>query len=166
MKHLLLLPFLAVALHAHATFHQPAGWALGTEFPSPPKTSEKRTKAPQGDVVELRAMHEVKGEVFAVERVLYPIPIPTDRFEAAYEGGKRGMLRASPGVLKSEEKITIAGHEGRRYLVERQDGARLTEHRVVIVGNEVYQFIYERFAKDAASPAAEAFFSKIAEKKR
>jgi hypothetical protein len=35
---------------------------------------------------------------------------------------------------------------------------------VVIVGSEAYQFIYERFTKDRASAASEAFFSKIAEK--
>ncbi|HEY8994794.1 MAG TPA: hypothetical protein VIM71_09045 [Lacunisphaera sp.] len=165
MKRLFLLPFLVVALHAQPAFYQPDGWALGTEFPGTPKASEKRGKMPQGELVELRAYFEKGGEVYAVERVLYPIPLPPEKHDVGYEGGKRGMLRANPGVIKSEEKISICGYEGRRYLVERKNGARLTDHRVVIVGNEVYQFAYERFTKDEASPASEAFFSKIAEKK-
>jgi hypothetical protein len=166
MRCLLLLPLLVVALHAQPALYQPAGWTLGTEFPSAPKTSEKRGKVPQGEVVELRAHFEKNGEVYAVERVLYPIPLPLERRDAAYEGGKRGMLRANPGVIRSEEKILICGYEGRRYLVERKRGTRLTDHRVVIVGNELYQFIYERFTKNEASPNADIFFSKIIERKK
>jgi hypothetical protein len=165
MKKVLLLPLIAIALHAEPIFFRPDGWTLGTEFPEPPTVSERTTTTPKGDVVELRAMHEKDGEVFSIERVLYPIPIPAEKRDAGYEGGKRGMLRASPGVLKSEEKIVVCGHEGRRYLVERKDGTRLTEHYVIIVGNEVYQFIHECFAKDSDSPEAKAFFSKIDEKK-
>lgn len=164
MKRLLLLPMIVVALHAEPAFYHPEGWTLGTEFPSKPKASEKRTKVPQGEVIELRAYFEKDGEVYAVERVLYPVLLPPERRDAGYEGGKRGMLRMNPGVIRAEERVSICGHEGRRYLVERKNGTRLTDHRVVIVGNEVYQFIYERFTKDIASPASEAFFSQITEK--
>lgn len=162
MKTFLLFSFLAIALHAEPTFHRPAGWALGTEFPGKPTISSDKTKTPKGDVVELRAHFEQHGEVYGIERVIYPIPIPADKRDAGYDGGKRGMLQKRPGTIIAEDKILICGHEGRRYLVEYNDGARLMDHRVVIVGNEVYQFMYERFKNKGDSAAAETFFSKIA----
>lgn len=164
-KLLLLIPLLALSLRADPVFFQPKGWALGTDFPQAPTTSEKKTPTPRGDVVELRAALENDGKVFAVERVLYPITIPAGKRDNAYEGGKRGLLRTTPGTLKVEEKITIAGHEGRRYVVERHDGERTMEVHVVIVGNELYQFIHDRFTRDGVSKEAKAFFANVREQK-
>lgn len=89
------------------------------------------------------------------------LPIPPERRNAGYEGGKRGMFRASPGTTVKEEVIMIGGHEGRLYLVERGGGERLTDHRFVIVGNEVYQFMYDRHAKNEPSAASVIFFTNI-----
>jgi hypothetical protein len=162
MKIILLFAFLAIALHAEPTFYRPEGWALGTEFPSKPKTGSKKTKTPKGIMVELHAHFEKHGEVYGVERVIYPISIPEDKRDAGYEGGKRGMLKRRPGTIIQEEKIQMGGHEGRRYLVEYNEGTRLMDHRVVIVGNEIYQFMYERFKTKSDSAASAVFFEKIA----
>lgn len=158
-----MLLLLAVSLQAQPVFVQPKGWMLGTEFPAKPnkEEEEKRTKTPKGDMVENQVAYEKDGEVFGFQRTRYPLQIPKDRLAAAYDGGKRGMLRARPGNILSEETITISGYEARRYIVDSNEGTRLRDHRVVIIGDEVYQFVYERFKDAKDSPTAKAFFEKI-----
>ena len=75
------------------------------------------------------------------------------------------MQQQNPRVLKSEEKITICGHEGRRYVLESKDGQRVTEQRVVIIGNEPFGFVSERPTSNSVSAAAKTFFSPITPKK-
>ena len=168
MKKLLLSLFLAfqasALLQAAPTLYHPEGWTLGTEFPGEPEPSKNRIPVPGGEIIEFRAGFQRGDEIFIVIRVQFPSPIPPERYEAGYEGGKAMMQQSTPRMIKTEEKIKIGGQEGRRYVLESKDGLRLTDHRAVIIGNEAYQFIYERPANQKPSAAGEAFFSKIAKK--
>jgi hypothetical protein len=162
----LLVLAIARSLHAEPKFYQPTDWALGTELPAQPQdVSEHKTPVPGGEIVESRAGVQNNEEIFVVLRACFPIPLPLERLDAAYEGGKAAMQQGNPRTILNEEKIKISGYEGRRYVLETKDGLRVTDHRTVIIGNESFTFIYERPTKQVSSTAADAFFSKIARKK-
>jgi len=168
MPFLICLLVLAIArsVHAEPNFYQPVGWALGTELPAQPQdVSEHKTAVPGGEILESRAGVQKNEEIFIVLRARFPIPLPPERLDAAYDGGKAAMQQGNPRTILNEEKIKISGYEGRRYVIESKDGLRVTDHRTVIIGNESFTFIYERPAKLVPSAAADAFFSKIARKK-
>ena len=168
MKSTLLVIFLAVfaaTLRAEPTLYQPEGWALGTKFPAQPAVSEHKTSVPDGEIVELRASVVQDDELYFVERTLLPIQLAPERHDAIYAGGRDYMQQQNPRVLKSEEKITVCGHEGRRYVLESKDGQHVTEQRTVIIGNELFGFVYERPTSHPVSAAANTFFSAITSKK-
>ena len=165
MKFSLLFLLNTAALVAQTTVVHPNGWVLGTEFPAPPLESTKRMSSTRGEVVDTSFVHEIAGkEGFALSRARHPGGFPADRLDEIYDGAKEGMLRARPGILISEERIMIGGHEGRRYLVARDDGRRRSDHRLVIIGSELNQFMYERFADEKDSPEATRFFARLAKK--
>ena len=161
-----LVLMLASSLFAEPTWYQPPGWKLGTTIPAQPEdVSENKIPVPQGEIVESRMGVRQGDDIFIIDRVHFPSPIPPGNLDAAYQGGIESMQRGKPQDILNEEKISIGGHEGRRWTLRSKEGLRETELHAVIIGDEAYEFIYERPAKQTSSAAADAFFSKIAPEK-
>ncbi|MBA4138015.1 MAG: hypothetical protein C0518_11915 [Opitutus sp.] len=140
----------------------PADWALQAAFPVEPKTDDQRTPSPQGDQVAERRFLDSGTDRLMLIRFVYPMVPPITERGSLYKQSVEAMMNSRPGVMHTDEILTLGEHKGMRLVIEQTREKTFREVQLVQIGASLYVASAEWAGGAAPSPVARRFLESLA----